>query len=161
MNRKVGLIIDLVALGLYLLAANPALTGVAVHEWAGLGVLVVFWVHVAVHFDEVFDTVRRTLSNRSLRRVGNFVVDALAVVALMICIVSGVMVSGAVLPAFGYYSDGYYFWNPLHALSAKALLAILVVHALMHARRIVYLGRALGNASRKGNGNENDKTARY
>ena len=46
--------------------------------------------------------------------------------------VSGIMVSGAVLPALGLYADGYYFWDPLHAIAAKALLALLLVHVVVH-----------------------------
>ncbi|MEI3231991.1 MAG: DUF4405 domain-containing protein [Gordonibacter pamelaeae] len=52
----------------------------------------------------------------------------------MVCVVSGVLVSGAVLPALGYYAQGYYFWDPLHAVSAKVLLALLLVHVVVHAR---------------------------
>ena len=43
-------------------------------------------------------------------------------------------VSGAVLPALGLYADGYYFWDPLHAIAAKALLALLLVHVVAHWR---------------------------
>ena len=44
----------------------------------------------------------------------------------MACAVSGIMVSGDVLRAFGWYAEGYYFWDPLHAVSAKVLLALAV-----------------------------------
>ena len=54
--------------------------------------------------------------------------------ALAVCAVSGVMVSGAVLPAFGLYAEGYFFWDPLHAASAKVLLALLLVHVAVHWR---------------------------
>ena len=50
--------------------------------------------------------------------------------------VSGVMVSGAVLPTFGWYAQGYYFWDPLHAVSAKALMALLLVHVVVHGKWI-------------------------
>ena len=32
---------------------------------------------------------------------------------------------------FGFYATGYYFWGPLHALSAKVLLAALLVHIVL------------------------------
>ena len=49
-------------------------------------------------------------------------------VALAVVMVSGLLISGAILPAFGLYADGYYFWDPLHAASAKVLLALLLIH---------------------------------
>ncbi|MDO4289622.1 MAG: hypothetical protein Q4C41_00135 [Eggerthellaceae bacterium] len=51
------------------------------------------------------------------------------------------MVSGAVLPAFGLYATGYFFWNPLHAASAKVLLALLLIHVAVNVRRIAAIAR--------------------
>ncbi|RDB62765.1 hypothetical protein C1878_06950 [Gordonibacter sp. 28C] len=134
MDPKKNLIVDVVALAVYAIVANPAITGVALHEWAGLGLVLVFLVHVAAHVDWVADTVRSALRSPSWSRVGNLVLDVCIVVAFMVCVVSGVLVSGAVLPALGYYAQGYYFWDPLHAISAKVLLALLLVHVVVHAR---------------------------
>lgn len=61
------------------------------------------------------------------RRSAKLVLDMLLMIACMACIVSG-----AVLPAFGYY-----FWDPLHALSAKVFLALLLTHLAMHARWVM------------------------
>ena len=91
----------------------------------------------------------------SLGRTGHFVLDALIVVAFMTCTVSGVLVSGAVLPAFGLYADGFFFWDPLHAASAKVLLALLVVHVVAHWRWIAGLFRG----SRDKRGQEAPRTA--
>ena len=55
-------------------------------------------------------------------------------IALAVCVTSGVMVSGAVLPTLGLYAEGYYFWNPLHAVSAKVLLALLLIHLFINVR---------------------------
>ncbi|MCI8306359.1 MAG: hypothetical protein HFJ69_07270, partial [Enterorhabdus sp.] len=41
--------------------------------------------------------------------------------------------------------EGYYFWGPLHAASAKVLLALLVVHGALNIgtlRRLVQRARA-------------------
>ncbi len=50
----------------------------------------------------------------------------------MMVMVSGILISGAVLPTLGLHAKGYYFWNPLHAMSAKMLLALLLVHMVVH-----------------------------
>lgn len=151
MDAKKNLVIDVVALIVYAIVANPSITGISLHEWLGLGVLVVFLVHTAVHVDWVVDTMRTALCSPSWARTGNLVVDVVAVIALMVCIVSGLLVSGAVLPTFGYYADGYYFWGPLHAFSAKALLALLLVHVVAHGKWIVHFfkrGRGNGDDGR-------------
>ena len=130
MDRKRLFAVDAVALAVYLVVATPALTGVAVHEWLGIGVFVVFFVHAVQHAGWIADTVRAAV--RAPARVANLALDALILAAFMVVTVSGLLISGAVLPALGLYADGYYFWDPLHAISAKALLALLLVHVVVH-----------------------------
>ena len=139
---KTSLVIDLVALVVYLVVANPAFTSIAIHEWLGIAVFVVFVVHVAQHASWVADTVCTAFAQPSLARTGFLVLDVLILIAFMTCTVSGLLVSGAVLPALGLYADGYFFWDPLHAASAKLLLALLVIHVVAHARWIAGLFRA-------------------
>ena len=91
---------DIMLLAFYLVTANPATTGMPLHEYLGVGVFVLMVAHVV-------------MSGEGL------------------CVVSGIMVSGALLPSLGLYATGYYFWDPVHALSAKVLLAALLVHIVL------------------------------
>lgn len=135
MDRR-NLALDVAALAVFLVVANPALTGIGIHEWLGLGVLLMFFVHALLHADWAVEALRGSIARLSWGRTGNFALDLLIVVVLMAVTVSGVMVSGAVLPTFGWYAQGYYFWDPLHAVSAKALLALLLVHVVVHGKWI-------------------------
>ena len=72
-------------------------------------------------------------------------------IVLMACLVSGIMISGDVLRVFGLYAPGYYFWDPLHAASAKALAALLIAHIAMHAGWMASIARsARGRVSDEG-----------
>ena len=153
MDMKKNLIIDLVALVVYLVVANPAFTGIAVHEWLSLGVFVVFLVHVAVHFDWIVETVGTVFRNPTWAHTGNFILSILILVAFMVCMVSGLFISGSVFAAFGFYVDGYYFWDPLHAMSAKMLLALLLIHIVVHWKWFMLFiakGKGVENGSDKG-----------
>lgn len=147
-KKRSALVVDLIVLVVYLVVANPALTGIGVHEWLGIAAFVAFVAHAAQHGDWVAETARTAFARPSLGRTGHFVLDALIVVAFMTCTVSGVLVSGAVLPALGLYADGFFFWDPLHAASAKVLLALLVVHVVAHWRWIAGLFR--GSRDKRG-----------
>ena len=163
-EMKKYLIVDIVMLLIYLVAATPAITGVAAHEWLGVGLIVVFLVHTVMHYDWIVDTLRgkkdkqkntqvlknesggdgkvvevstsgeATKQNSSFARKGNLILDVVILIVFMVVSVSGMGISGAVLPTFGLYADGYYFWNPLHSISAKVLLALLVLHIALHWR---------------------------
>lgn len=131
---KRDIAIDLAALALYLIVANPALTGISIHEWLGLALLALFLVHASLHVDWAHEALKTAATRPTWVRTGNLALDVLIFVAFMVVVVSGLLISGAVLPAFGLYAQGYYFWDPLHAMSAKALLALLLVHVVVHWR---------------------------
>ena len=118
---------DAVVLVVYLVAANPALTGVPVHEFIG--------VHIVASGDG--------LAGRG--RAGRLALNIVLLVALAACVVSGVMVSGAALPSLGLYATGYSFWDPLHAVAAKVLLAALIVHVVVRAPAALAVLRQRGS----------------
>lgn len=119
--RAPKVIFDIVLLALYLVAANPALTGVPFHEYLGAGIFVLMVAHVVASGEGLGGRGRWTQR----------VLNGALLVALAFCVVSGAMVSGTLLPSLGFYATGYYFWGPLHALSAKVLLAALLVHIVL------------------------------
>ena len=143
-SRK-NLVIDLVALLAYAIAANPALTGIGFHEWISLGTVLVLFIHVVFHVDRIVDAFKAIASHHTVAQAGNLVLDVFIFVVLVVCMVSGLMVSGAVLPTFGFYATGYYFWNPLHAVSAKLLLSLLLIHVIAHWRWTVNILKKKGN----------------
>lgn len=112
---------DVAMLVVYLIAANPAVTGIPVHEYVGLGAFLVMAAHVVMSAGG--------LAGRG--RWGLLALNIVLLLSLAACAVSGVMVSGTVLPSLGLYATGYFFWDPLHALSAKVLLAALLVHVAL------------------------------
>lgn len=138
MEIRKNLAIDAVALAVYLVVANPALTGIGAHEWLGLGLLLVFLVHCVAHVDWVGSAVSG-FRCASWGTRGNLVLDALILMAFATVTVSGLCVSGAVLPAMGLYAEGYFFWDPLHSIAAKVLLALLLLHVVMHGKWIIGL----------------------
>lgn len=138
-GRKLAL--DAIALVLYALAALPALTTIPIHEWLGIAAFVVLAVHLVFGLGEAWSMARSADRSKRAARWSNLVVDVLLLIALSVCMVSGLLVSGTALPTFGLFADGYYFWDPLHAASAKALLALLVVHLALHARWIANAAR--------------------
>ena len=94
--KRSHVLFDVVVLVVYLLAANPALTGIPLHEFVGLGAFVAIAAHVVVSADG--------LGGRG--RVGQLILNAVLLLSLAACVVSGVMVSGTVLPLDGPYAPG-------------------------------------------------------
>lgn len=140
MNGK-NLAVDAAALACFVVVMNPAVTGINLHEWLSLAALAVLFVHCAQHVEWVSETFAGLGRKSPPTRAGHLVLDVLMLIALMVATVSGLMVSGAVLPAFGLFAEGYYFWDPLHAISAKILLALLFVHVVAHSAWLLHFIR--------------------
>ena len=141
MNARRLFAVDVTTLEVYAIAANPAVTGVPAHEWLGLGIAVLFFVHLAQHAIWCMDSARASLSGPSWSRTGNLALDVAILLAFAMVTVSGVLVSGTVLPLLGSFATGYFFWDPVHAVAAKVLLALLLVHIAVHWKWIYSLAR--------------------
>ncbi len=129
--------LDCVMLAAYLLSALPVLTGIAAHEWIGLVVAVVFFAHLSLGVSRALKAPKSRGRRGRAVALANAVLDVLVLLAAALVLVSGIMISATVLPATGFVAYGYYFWNPLHAAAAKALLALLLVHVFAHVPWIV------------------------
>lgn len=114
---------------LFALSALPGLTGITLHEWIGLAVTAAFLGHGAVRLGRLRGCCRAAAG--AMPRV-HAALDGLILLAWATCAVSGLLVSATVLPAFGLYAEGYYWWDPLHAMAAKALLVLILAHAALH-----------------------------
>ena len=123
-----AVIVDFFVLALYVVASFPSVTGVAIHEWLSVGVFAVLVAHCVQHYDWFVDASKSILKAKTIARRARLILAVAMAVALAVVMVSGLLISGAILPAFGLYADGYYFWDPLHAASAKVLLALLLIH---------------------------------
>lgn len=135
--KRNRVLFDIAVLAVYLVAANPALTGIPVHEFLGLGAFALITAHIVASADG--------LSGRG--RAGRLLLNAVLLLSLATCAVSGVMVSGTVLPSLGLYATGYHFWDPLHAVAAKVLLAALLVHVVVRAPAVLAVLRRSSAAS--------------
>lgn len=83
---------DIMLLAFYLVTANPATTGMPLHEYLGVGVFVLMVAHVVMSDEGLGGRGRWT------QRVLNGVLLA----ALAFCVVSGIMVSGARFPPWAF-----------------------------------------------------------
>ena len=101
--RAPKVIFDIVLLALYLVAANPALTGVPFHEYLGAGIFVLMVAHVVASGEG--------LGGRG--RWAQRVLNGALLVALAFCVVSGAHGVGDAAAFFGLLCDGLLFLGPI------------------------------------------------
>lgn len=134
MSVRTRLLLDLLMSAGFLVALNPVVTGISVHEWLSLALIVPVFVHAVVNWDWAVRVARKLLGRlRALTRVG-FAVDVALFIATVAVMLSGLMVSRVVLPALHLSAAASGEWVALHALSARAVIVALLVHVTLHWR---------------------------
>jgi Domain of unknown function (DUF4405) len=127
-------------LAAYTLAYSLGFTGLAVHEWLGLGIGLALLLHLTLHWDWVVRTTRRLLS-RSGRDRCIWLVNLALLLAMTLCVLSGVLISRVALYQLGISVPGTAFWVSLHDTTAKLTLALVPVHVALRWRWILSVGR--------------------
>jgi hypothetical protein len=133
---------DLVLLLGYTVAYSYGFTGIAIHEWLGLGLGLALLIHLTLHWDWVIRTTQKLVSPRGHDKV-IWLVNLALLFAMTLCVASGILISRVALPYLGIYPLGGPFWTRLHILTAEITLGLVPVHLALRWRWLVRVGRRL------------------
>jgi hypothetical protein len=133
MNKtKTNFLVDIAAFSGLMIALEPRLTGVAIHEWLALALSGTLVVHLLLHWDWVVGMGKRFFDNVfQISRV-NLVVDSLALISFIVALLSGLVISKVVMPAFGLSLSGSFSWRGIHSTFANLTLLLAAVHFALH-----------------------------
>lgn len=147
MRARTRLVLDITLLAAFAVAFRPNWTGISLHQWLSIAIVAPVLVHVVVNWEwavRVLKTfVERLLSASRL----NFVVDCVLFLAAVAVIVSGFMVSPALIGPLGVHVGQPYAWHLVHLWSANATIALLVLHFALHWNWIVSTATSLAEKS--------------
>jgi hypothetical protein len=133
---------DAVLLLGYTLAYSYGFTGIAIHEWLGLGLGLALLLHLTLHWDWVIRATRKLLDPRGHDKL-IWLVNLALLLAMTLCVASGILISRVALPDLGIDTLGAPFWARLHDLTADVTLALVPVHVALRWRWIARVGRRL------------------
>lgn len=143
MSARYRILLDVALLAAIVVAYAPSLTGVPLHEWLSIAILVPFIVHLAINWEWVIRVAKGALARLRAATAINAIVDVALFVAAVTVVLSGLLISQAVLPTLGLSLGASAIWHSLHSLSADATIVLLLVHFALHAK---WMAAVLGNA---------------
>lgn len=143
MSARNRLLLDLGMFAALLVAFNPGITGLAVHEWLSLATIIPLLLHLIVNWDWTLRVVS-TFTERLLHvsRL-NLVLDVVLFVVAVTCITSGFAVSQVITATLGLTASANVLWSALHSLSATATIVVLLAHLGLHWRWILSVARRI------------------
>ena len=124
----------------YTLAYSLGFTGIAVHEWLGIGLGVVLLIHLTLHWDWVVSTTQKLLRRNGRERF-IWLVNLLLLVSMTLCIASGILISEVALPALGIALPASSFWRQVHGTTATLTLILVPIRAALRWRWIAGAAR--------------------
>lgn len=137
-NRNVvNLAVDLAIFVAFLIAMEPHVSGVAVHEWLSIAFGAAIVTHLLLHWQWLVGVTKRFFGKVSRQARLNYVLNALLFIDMTVVIFTGLMVSEAALPLFGIRLPHDGFWMGLHHLSADLSVLLLGLHIALHWQWIV------------------------
>jgi len=141
MNSKKRLLVDLALFAALLVANNPEWTGIAIHEWLSIAIVVPLGLHLVINWEWTLAVSRRLIDRMLHMSAVNLIVDAALFVSAVTVLLSGLMVSQVAAAAIGLSVTPSIIWVALHEISATATIALLFTHFALHWR---WVARVLG-----------------
>lgn len=118
-------------------AYQPTWTGISLHQWLSISIIVPLLLHVIVNWEWAI-RILRTFIERLLHTSRlNLVIDCGLLLSTVAVMVSGFMVSPALLSPLGIHPSDPLVWHILHLWTANATIGLLAVHGVLHWRWVV------------------------
>lgn len=149
MSHKTNLYVDIAILIGFLVAYEPTLTGVAVHEWLSLAFASALIVHLLLHWDWVVQITQKFFRKLFHTSRLNYFLNLALLIDFVMIFLSGLLISRSVLPAFGLQSVKNPTWSFLHSSAADFSLLLIGLHLALHWKWILSTAERYLFASRK------------
>ena len=127
---------DSVLLVSLLIVLAPQSTGVVLHEWLSLFFIVPFVIHILLHWHWVIQSPAQLKKKKSARSVYNLILNYSLYLLMLFVLLSGFLVSVALLPALGIPLEIQDFWGKMHHDSATLIMPVIGLHLALHFRWI-------------------------
>ena len=131
-QTKLKLAIDIAIFIAFLVAMDPRSSGIAVHEWLAVAALAAIVVHLLLSWDWIIQISRRFVGKLSGTTRINYILNWLIFFDVTLVMLSGLMISRAVMPTLGIALPENFASRSLHDLSANLFILLLGVHTALH-----------------------------
>ncbi|HAJ34502.1 MAG TPA: hypothetical protein DCL15_02245 [Chloroflexi bacterium] len=128
--------LDIVLFFAFIIDWNLRFTGLAIHEWLGIGLGVLLVYHLLVHWSWIVAVGKRLAGRLHVQERLKVLLDILLFVNMVILIASGLLISEVALRQVGIHAEAGFVWRRLHTLSADWILWLMGLHLAFNWRWI-------------------------
>ncbi|MBI5825224.1 MAG: DUF4405 domain-containing protein [Chloroflexi bacterium] len=140
-SNRTKLLLDIGTFLAFLVAMDPRFSGIAIHEWLTIALAATIIVHLLLNWGWIVNVTKRLFVKSTNGARVNYVLNWLLFVDGILLMLSGIMISEAVVPTLGLTLPTNFTWLGLHEVSANLSLLIMGLHIALHWNWIVTTAR--------------------
>jgi cytochrome b561 len=111
---------------------DPRASGLSVHEWVGIVLGAVLFVHITLNWQWVVAVTKKMFASLPRETRINQILNGLLFIFMAVAVGSGIAISEEALPSLGILTSGSRVWMNVHGLSANASLILVGAHVAMN-----------------------------
>ncbi|MEO5594637.1 MAG: DUF4405 domain-containing protein [Chitinophagaceae bacterium] len=129
--------LDIILTLLLLLLFSPLLTGLALHELAGMFFFLLVILHLLFSWSWIAQSVKGINLGNNWRKQFNFLLNSALFILVVLQVVSGLSISQVTLPSLGIKTINDWSWRSLHNTCYQWMVIIISVHIALNLPRLI------------------------
>lgn len=138
-TNRTKLLLDISTFVAFLVAMDPRTSGIAIHEWLTIALGATVIVHLLLNWSWIVEVTKRLFTKgKGLNGARtNYILNWLLFIDGILIMLSGIMISEAVVPSLGLTLPMNFAWRSLHEVSTNVSLFLMGLHITLHWNWIV------------------------
>jgi hypothetical protein len=132
-------LLDVLIFAGFLLALDPRVTGIPIHEWLTIAGTAAIILHFLLNWNWIAGLTRRFVRRASFKARLNYILNWLFFIDGVLVMLSGVLISEVVLPLLGLQAMRNMQWRQIHSLTADLSLILLGLHLALNWDWVVHV----------------------
>ncbi len=135
-HRSYMFLTDILLSLIFLLLFSLLLTGLQIHELAGIAFFVLMLMHLVFSWTWIKLSVKKILREENWNKRFNFLLNATLFILVVLQVCSGLVISQVLLPALGIKTINDWAWRSLHSDCSRIMVIVISLHIALNWQRI-------------------------
>lgn len=121
----------------FIIDMNTHFTGLAVHEWLGIGFGIALIYHMMLHWQWITAVTQRLFKKLPAQQRFRYLIDLLLFIDMVIIVVTGLWISEVAMSQLGLPVAHSSLWERLHHTSSELSILLVGLHLALDWKWIV------------------------
>lgn len=129
--------LDIALFFAFIIDMNTRFTGLAIHEWLGLGFGVALIYHMLLHWNWIASITRRLLGRLPGGQRLRYLIDLVLFIDMVVLTMTGIWISEVAMQQLGLGFGDHFLWRRLHEQTADLAIWLVALHIALDWKWIV------------------------